>query len=387
MKRLLSVFAIALTMCLLLTSSQSGETPKLGFSAVVVGVLDTELDGTSSLFYWNGELWSCGDHGKLKLFALDTVSAEVKETLTIPARVNDMEEVTQDEEYLYFGDFGNNSSVQRDDLRILRCRKSELSDGDSCHFDTILFTYPGYQPGPLEGIAETDFDCEAMIAAGDSLYLFTKQWGSFKTDCYALPKTSGSYTAVPHGTLNAEGLVTGACYRPEMRLLVLCGYNSVVQPFVYVLYDFEGTDFFGGQREKLLLTNGMGTQTEGIATLDGEHYYLTNEHFTGLGNRPAQLLSLDLTDCLHDYLHPDTSHVAISATSPRQTLALYPNPTSGVVYISGVEAHASVYDMQGHLVAQSVGKRIDLSAQPKGAYFVSLTDKNGTKMCRTIVKR
>lgn len=386
MKRLLSVFAIALTMCLLLTSSQSGDIPKSGYSADVVGVLGTDLDGTSTLFYWNGELWTCNDHGKLRLYALDSVSAEVKDTLTILAKVNDMEEVTQDEAYLYFGDFGNNSSDQRADLRILRCRKSDISDGDSCHFDTILFTYPGYQPGRISG-TETDFDCEAMIAAGDSLYLFTKQWNAFQTACYALPKAPGNYTAVPHGTLNAEGLVTGACYRPEMRLLVLCGYNSVVQPFVYLLYDFEGTDFFGGQREKLLLSNGIGTQTEGIATLDGEHYYLTNERFTGFGSRPAQLLSLDLTDCLHDYLHPDTSHVGMSAVNQKQAISLYPNPTSGVVHIKGAKAQAAVYDMQGHLVAQGEGGKIDLSSQPKGAYFVTLTDGNGTKVCRTIVKR
>lgn len=386
MKRLSLVFVIALIMCLLLASSQSGDTPKNGFSANVVGVLGTELDGTSTLFYWNGELWTCCDHGRLRLFALDSTSAEVKDTLTILAKVNDMEEVSQDEEYLYFGDFGNNSSVQRGDLRILRCRKSEITDGDSCNFDTIGFTYPNYQPGPLDG-SETDFDCEAMIVAGDSIYIFTKQWLSFQTACFALPKTPGSHTAVPHGTLDAEGLVTGACYHPEMRLLVLCGYNSVVQPFVYVLYDFEGTDFFGGQREKLLLANGIGTQTEGIATLDGEHYYLTNERFTGLGTRPAQLLTLDLSECLHDYLHPDTSHVAISAANQRQSISLYPNPTTGLVYVKGDEVQTSVYDMQGHLVAKGTGNRIDLSAQPKGAYFVNLIDKNGTKVCRTIVKR
>lgn len=386
MKRLSLVFIIALIMCVLLTSSQSGDTPKNGFSANVVGVLGTELDGTSTLFYWNGDLWTCCDHGKLRLFALDSTNAEVKDTLTILAKVNDMEEVTQDEEYLYFGDFGNNNSIQRADLRILRCRKSEIVDDDSCNFDTIHFTYPNYQPGPMTG-SETDFDCEAMVVAGDSIYLFTKQWLSFKTDCYALPKAPGNYTAVPHGTLDAEGLVTAACYHPEMRLLVLCGYNSVVQPFVYVLYDFEGTDFFGGQREKLLLSNGIGTQTEGIATLDGEHYYLTNERFTGLGTRPAQLLTLDLSECLHDYLHPDTSHVAISAASQRQHISLYPNPTTGLVYVKGDGVQATVYDMQGHLVAKGVGGRIDLSAQPKGAYFVNMIDKNGTKVCRTIVKR
>lgn len=391
MKRFFSIFAIALILCILLSSSKSGYIPKSGPTATVVGALSTEMNGTSTLFYWNDRLWTCEDHGKLILFALDSLTGEEVDRITLSVRVNDMEEVAQDADYLYFGDFGNNVDNQRDNLRILRCLKSDLAEG-ACYFDTVRFTYPDYQPGPGGDAMTTDFDCEAMIATEDSLYLFTKQWGSFKTACYSLPKEPGDYIAAPHGLLDVGGLVSGACYLPEKHLLVLCGYNSVVQPFVYLLYGFEGTDFFGGEKSKVSLSNGIGTQTEGIASLDGEHYFLTNEYFDGLGIRPAQLLALDLSEYLHDYLYPDTTQTAISEAGV-PIVSLYPNPTTGKVRVSDIGGmmlrgcQVEAYDMRGSRVGECRDGVLDLSAQADGVYLVSIIATDGSRTTTTVVKQ
>ena len=40
--------------------------------------------------------------------------------------------------------------------------------------------------------------------------------------------------------------------------------------------NFEGTDFFGGNKHKIKLKLGF-RQIEGISTTDGFHYFLTNE--------------------------------------------------------------------------------------------------------------
>ena len=144
-------------------------------ATTVVGELDSGLGNTSALFYWENRLWTSNDHGNLTLHCLDTLTAATLQQVGCDTSFNDMEEVAQDSVYFYFGDFGNNHERLRNDLRILRMRKSDLTRG-LCRFDTIAFTYSGYDPAGAGArrLPTTDYDCEAMVAVGDSLYLFSK---------------------------------------------------------------------------------------------------------------------------------------------------------------------------------------------------------------------
>jgi hypothetical protein len=238
--------------------------------AEAVGYLADSVKGTSSLFWMDGRLWTCNDHGALRLFALDTGTAAVDTTLDLGVRVNDLEEVAQDSLFLYFGDFGNNKG-RRQDLRILRLAKSLFHQG-IYSFDTICFAYPDHS-----SISARNYDCEAFVAGADSLYLFTKQWLSRGSVCYALPKEPGSYVARRRFSLLTRGLVTGACYIPSRRILILLGYSLTVKPFVYIIDQFEGDDFLHGRHRRIPLDNPIGSQTEGIATRDGIHCFITNE--------------------------------------------------------------------------------------------------------------
>lgn len=324
---------------------------------------------------------------------LDTLTGAVVRQLpaedTLP-HFSDMEEVAQDDHFFYFGDFGNNHEYLRDDLRVLRLAKDDLMAG-IFHFDTIFFTYEGYDP-TMEGGHElpvTDYDCEAMIATDDSLYLFTKQWSSQQTTCYALPNQPGCYTAHSHGSVDVEGLVTGACYRADQRLLVLVCYSLLCQPFVYLLYDFQGTDFFGGQSLRLPLINELGTQTEAIATADGLHYYLTNERLSRLGiTHPAQLLSLDLTDYLDAYLHPDTTQVGVEPRPVNgERFVVTPNPATDYVEISALRSGAvtllSLYNSRGQLIMEQTLQphidtyRLSVDKLPAGNYLIIITTADG----------
>lgn len=252
-----------------------------------VGSLAKEVEGTSTLFFLDGRLWTCNDHGQLRLYALDTLTARIDSVVDLGVKVYDLEEVTQDNRYLYFGDFGDNNGV-RNDLRILRLAKSDLRQ-KRYRFDTIAFSYPDRASSMLA----RNFDCEAFAAVGDSLYLFTKQWISQGSTCYVLPKTPGRYVAKRLFSFSSRGLVTGACYLHGSRCLVLLGYNITLMPFVYIMEDFDGRNWSGGRR--LALDSPVGTQAEGIASRDGKTFFFTNESFKMMFvSRKAALQRIDL---------------------------------------------------------------------------------------------
>lgn len=292
MKKFLVVLAVLLSAPMPLVAQNNGYGSGVYHEPLAshVGFLPKEAEGTSTLFWMDGRLWTCNDHGSLKLYAIDTLTAAVDSVIDLGVKVYDLEEVTLDSLYLYFGDFGDNNG-SRSDLRILRLARRNLAEGRNL-FDTILFHYPDRTPN-----LSRNFDCEAFVAGTDSLYLFTKQWLSHKSVCYSLPKTPGSYAASRRFTLPVDGLVTAACYLPCRRTLVLLGYSLLVKPFVYIVDELDGEDFSSGRHRRSGLANSVATQTEGVATVDGDRLFLTHETLDlRLFVRRASLLSLDLTD-------------------------------------------------------------------------------------------
>ena len=278
----------------------------------VLGTLDSLMQGTSSLFYWNHNYWTYNDHKDNCLYRIDSTNAATVENICLKKlRNRDTEEIVQDAQYLYFGDIGNNSG-KRKDLQILRIRKDAIQN-KAYRIDTIRFSYEDQTDFTARPNA-TDFDCEAFVVTKDSIYLFTKQWVSRKTTVYSLPKTPGTHVAHRRGTFNVKGLITGATYLPEYQLIVLCGYDydkknllSALHPFVVLLYDFIDGDLLSGNKRRLDFNSGEKAQIEGIATSNGLDYYLTCEHFTTtqLGiifDFPAQLYRLDLRKYLLPYL-------------------------------------------------------------------------------------
>src|SRR5690606_24654166 len=121
----------------------------------------------------------------------------------------------QDSSYVYIGDFGNNHHGSRTDLHILKIAKDSLTAGNPVP-EFIGFTYSDQILGESDS-DKTDFDCEAMIISGDSIYLFTKQWSSKRTSLYALPKTPGRHVAQFKTTHDVDGLITGATYMEDKK--------------------------------------------------------------------------------------------------------------------------------------------------------------------------
>jgi hypothetical protein len=112
---------------------------------------------------------------------------------------------------------------------------------------------------------------------------------------YVLPKIPGKHIAKLKETLDVKGLITGATLVASGKGIVLCGYSEMLQPFLYLLYDYKNNDFSAGNKRKIKLSLPFH-QIEGIESLDGKLFYLTNEAFIRkpFVNIPQQMHSLDL---------------------------------------------------------------------------------------------
>src|SRR4051812_44415583 len=164
--------------------------------------LSALLTETSGLIHWNNNIWSHNDDTDNKLYAVDTATAAILQSYTLTNTINkDWEEISQDSNYVYVGDFGNNSSGNRTDLHILRVEKNSLL-ANAPVIDTIWFSYSNQTDFAPKAANSTDFDCEAFLVSSDSIYLFTKQWIANKTSIYAMPKIPGTYVAALRSTIN-----------------------------------------------------------------------------------------------------------------------------------------------------------------------------------------
>lgn len=370
-----------------------------------VGLLDSLMQGSSSLLYWDNGFWTFNDHKDSCLYHIDSTSAYLMETFCINGlRNDDVEEISQDSLYLYFGDVGNNNG-NRQDLHFLRIRKESILN-QSVEIDTIAFSYQDqtdFTPNPQA----TDFDCEAFIVSDDSIYMFTKEWGSTQTTIYSIPKTLGTHIARRQESYNVGGLVTGAAYMPEYRLVVLCGYDydslnllSSLHPFMILLYDFQGNRFFSSNKRRLDFDFSTRAQIEAVATHNALDYYITNESTSV----PMMGFTIDIPPVLQrldlrEYLLPYLSQFGISDNPDdvpnlsEESFRIYPNPAIDKLNIDCppefLGAAYEIYNLRGRKVAEGIlnDKTISLGNRnmPAGQYVLSVW-KNGVQKNFSFIK-
>ena len=241
--------------------------------------LPKEVNETSGLFFHNGRLWTHNDSGgKPIMFALDTTTFEVVQRITLANVKNkDWEDVCTDGETVFVGDFGNNK-CHRKDLKIFTFPLSAIpEEGDATvKVDSLNFNFAD-QTNFEKRKHEHDFDCEAMFATEDYLYLFSKGWASGTTRMYRLPKTSGQHVAEVVNGFDSQGLITGADYDRENHILVVVGYvKSIWKPFMYIIFDFDEAGVKLANR-RFEMPQWVGAQTEGICFFDDGRCYVTSE--------------------------------------------------------------------------------------------------------------
>ena len=347
--------------------------------------LDSNMVETSGLIKWDNRIWTHNDDTDTHIYSLDTLNGTEIQAYQLNGVVNtDWEEISQDDNYMYVGDFGNNANGNRTDLKILRINKNSLL-ANAPSIDSINFSYSNQTDFSAAGANHTDFDCEAFVVTADSIYLFTKQWISNKTSLYSLPKTPGTYIANLKATLDVQGLITGSVLLESKHLITLCGYSNYLQPFTYLLYDYNGTDYFGGNKRKIDVSLPFH-QVEGIATSDGLKYYISNEYFTHPPNItvPQQLHILDLSPFLNSYINPAIT--GVSEKEFQDTFFIFPNPASTAFTIAGNnhygKIHYALYDVIGrevktgdtNSVSGAFNETIAITDLANGLYFLRATD-------------
>lgn len=341
--------------------------------------LSAEVKETSGLVKWKNHLYTHNDNGDTNLYELDSIGTVLK-VLPIKKTTNkDWEEIAQDGDYFYIGDFGNNVKGNRTNLTILKINKDSLLTGNSVS-ESIKFSYSDQTDFTTrKNNNSTDFDCEAFIVSNDSIYLFTKQWVSKKTSVYVLPKLPGTYTAKLKATYDVNGLITGATYLEDKKLIILSGYSGLLTPFFYLLYDYPGNDFFLGNKRKITMPLSFH-QTEGIATTNGTDVFVTNEYFSQrpIINVIQKLHRFDLSPYLSNYLE----NFSLSTMQRRMgnRIRIYPEPLQQRVRIETapdlVGTTYTLHDSNGNAVltgkVSSKNNKVNIGQLPKGVYSIKL---------------
>jgi hypothetical protein len=257
--------------------------PDLKPLAELPGVLD-ECSGMipvgNNLFLAHND---SGNQPSLYLFT--SGKKEVKTIRVLNVRNNDWEELADDDQYVYIGDFGNNGGT-RQNLGIYKILKQEILTKDEVEPQIISFRYEGQTK--YNDSNRHNFDCEAMISTGDSLFLFSKNRGDFRTDVYGMPNEPGEYVISIRGSFDSEGLVTGADYRQQGSgaELVLIGYSihgKAMYPFILYFPEVKGTRFIEGPVKRLDFEKDL--QTETIAFYGPHSVLITNEEEDGSDGR------------------------------------------------------------------------------------------------------
>jgi len=345
--------------------------------------LATELNETSGLQLLGGQLWSHNDSGNDPvLFRVDSASGQILQRVRLSNAANvDWEDLAADANYLYVGDFGNNPGSRRD-LRVLRVARTALGPAaTTATTEVIAFSYPD-QTDFTPRNNQHNFDCEAMFAAGDSLHLFTKDWGDYQTRYYTVPATPGTHVAHLKATFNVNGLVTAADLNPAGTTAALLGYDPRNgSAFMWLLWDFRGGAYFGGNKRRIELPSAVQVgQVEGLGFTSRTRLLISNERFSNpLLTIPAQLYGLSVGQWLSGKVLAATPtasvEIGIAATPNPARQRLHLARSSGAVGA----AHVSILNLLGQEVLADTleaGRQqhdVDLAGLEPGTYVLRIS--------------
>ncbi|RJG49500.1 hypothetical protein [Motilimonas pumila] len=194
----------------------------------VVQTLPAGISETSGLARRDGLLWTINDSGDQPyIYQLTQGATQIKKRHKIRGASNqDWESLAQDDEYLYVADCGNNSG-HRDDFQIYRVPWQQIDEAGSQDYvsgDTLRFSYQAKQ-GKYQAY-EHNYDCEAITKVEHELWLFSKNWADEQSQLYIIDPTQAQQALSVADTVNVQGLVTAADYRPETGYLALLGYSK-----------------------------------------------------------------------------------------------------------------------------------------------------------------
>ena len=153
---------------------------------------------------------------------------------------------------------------------------------------------------------------------------------------------------------------------------------------VFTLADSYGCD----STVTLLLTINLSANVTIVDTLAGTSYQWNDSVYTQSGQYVQHFLTAagcDSTVTLLLTLTDGGTDGIVSTETP--TVSVYPNPTTGMVFLSAKALEIEIYDVAGRLVKRSRNTAIvDCGTFPAGTYTLRLRTATGTASCR-IVRR
>lgn len=352
--------------------------------------LPSEVKETSGLLLIDGKIITHNDKGDAaNLYEIDSLSGNLLRTIRISNATNeDWEDLAEDEDHIYIGDFGNNDG-NRTNLRIYKILKSDFKNKTTVTAERISFGYED-QTNFSNQKNNHNFDAEALVVYNNDLLIFTKNRKDLKTNVYKIPKETGGYAAKKISSANIGGLITGATYNKEDDSFFLCGYNTNSIPFlIYVSKNrAPDDDLFSDGFLKISLQNelGQGSQIEGITNFNGSGNYYVSREFSSTNNGGNQLRFPQKLFQFYD----ESNSVLSTIKNTFTEISLYPNPTKSKITINIKEPIKTIciFNSLGKEVFKSTvdKKEIDISNLTKGIYFIRI-DINTTKSYYTkIVK-
>ena len=265
-----------------------------------IGPIHAYAPESSGIVLSDGYIFTINDSGNSSIiYKVNPSDGSLVQSISVNNYDNrDWEDIAADSDYIYIGDFGNNSGT-RTDLRVLKISKSQFINNTdstvSVTAEVIEFSYS--EQTSFISSSTHNFDCESLISKEDNLYLFTKNRGDNKTRAYKLSKEPGQYSLTTLTSYDVNGLVTGGDYNAQTNELVLIGYAASMHTnsFVCMFSNFTDDSFFSADvTKKVIGTASNNWQTEAIAfgSTDGENLFISCE---STGFSKAALYKTDKT--------------------------------------------------------------------------------------------
>lgn len=242
--------------------------------------MDKIINETSGIAKIGETFWTHNDSGgEPALYQFDPISGQIIRKVIVKGAKNyDWEELASDSTYVYIGDFGNNFG-NRKNLLIYKVLIADILSQQEVEAEEIHFNYPD-QNSFYNGYNH-NHDAESMVAYGDSLYLFSKNWQNMRSKLYSLPKSAGTYEAHLISEFDSRGTLTAATLSDNGHSLFLLGYNpgDGFDPFIWIVRDWQGNDFYSGTKERYNFAANL--QTEAIIMANDSTLYISAENEDG----------------------------------------------------------------------------------------------------------
>lgn len=261
--------------------------PKL-IAAEKIIPLPPELDEISGMIRTDSGFLAIKDGGTYKanhLFRIDS-SGNILSSIQLPATNTDWEEICENNQYIFVGDFGNNFG-NRNTLRILKIPKDSLLNSTNRPLE--------FQIGDNTAVNKkkwlTNYDFEAMTATSDTLLLFSKSKSDRRCRIYQLSLSKPFQILTATGSVKLKFWVTGATLinpDEDKKHVMLTGYfpagRNKLTPWLACIETSNS-----GKQPKMLWQKKISinghTQIESVCMDKTGRIWLSSESIKGLAAR------------------------------------------------------------------------------------------------------